>query len=94
MVISRPGRLANLLGSNLFNIVILTITDFCYQKGPLLRDVSVVNTLPALTAMISMGIVVIGLTYRSEKKFLFLAGDAVGILLVYILANILLLAAH
>jgi len=35
--------------SNLFNIVILSITDFCYLKGPLLRSVSPVNTLAALT---------------------------------------------
>lgn len=85
---------ANLLGSNLFNLVILTLTDFCYLKGPLLREVAVVNTLAALTAMISMGIVVIGLTYRAEKKFLFLAGDAVGVIAVYVMANVLLFVAH
>lgn len=85
---------ANLLGSNLFNLVILALTDFCFLKGPILREVSVVNTLAALTAMISMGIVVIGLTYRSEKKLLFLAGDAVAVLSVYVLANILLFIAQ
>lgn len=85
---------ANLLGSNLFNIVILSVTDLCYLKGPLLRSVSIENTLTALTAMISMGIVVIGLTYRSEKKFLFLAGDAVAIAVVYLMANALLFVAH
>ena len=85
---------ANLLGSNLFNVVILAITDFCYVKAPLLRVVSQSNTLIALTAMISMGIVVIGLTYRAEKKLLLLSGDALALLLVYLLANILLFVAH
>ncbi|HEY9715280.1 MAG TPA: hypothetical protein V6C72_17545, partial [Chroococcales cyanobacterium] len=85
---------ANLLGSNLFNLAILAITDFCYLKGPLLRDVSVGNTLAALTAMISMAIVIIGLTYRAEKKVMFLAGDAVGVMLVYVLANFLLFKLH
>jgi cation:H+ antiporter len=85
---------ANLLGSNLFNVVILAITDFCYVKAPLLRVVSQSNTLIALTAMISMGIVVIGLTYRAEKKWLVLSGDALALLLVYLLANILLFVAH
>lgn len=85
---------ANLLGSNLFNVVILAVIDFCYLKGPLLRSVSQVNTLTALTAMIAMGIVVIGLTYRSEKKFLFLAGDAIAVLFVCVLANVLLFVAH
>lgn len=85
---------ANLLGSNLFNVVILSITDFCYLKEPLLRVVSQANTLIALTAMISMAIVVIGLTYRSEKKLWILAGDAISLILIYLLANVLLFAAH
>ncbi len=85
---------ANLLGSNLFNVAILAVIDFCYLKAPLLRSVSQINTLTALTAIISMAIVVIGLTYRSEKKLLFLAGDAVAILLVCVMANVLLFIAH
>ncbi len=85
---------ANLLGSNLFNVVILSITDFFYLKAPLLRVVSQANTLTALTAMISMGIVVIALTYRSERKIWFLSGDALALILVYLLANILLFVAH
>jgi len=85
---------ANLLGSNLFNIAILAAIDFCYIKAPLLRSVSDINVLPALTAVIAMGVIVIGLTYRSERKLLFLAGDALAILLVYIIANVLLFSIH
>lgn len=85
---------ANLLGSNLFNVVILAAIDFSYLKAPLLSCVSQVNTLMALAAIISMGIVVIGLTYRSEKKLLFLAGDAIAISIVFVMANILLFIAH
>jgi cation:H+ antiporter len=85
---------ANLLGSNLFNIVILSITDFCYLKAPLLRSVSVENTLPALTAMISMAIVIVGLTYRPEKKMLFMAADAIAVLFLCLLANVFLFVMH
>lgn len=85
---------ANLLGSNLFNVFILAIIDFCYLKGPLLKGVSQINTLTALTAMISTGIVIIGLSYRSERKFWFLAGDAAAILVVCVVANVLLFLAH
>ena len=85
---------ANLLGSNLFNIAILAILDFCYVKQPLLRAVSPVNTIAALAAMITMSITVVGLTYRSGKKYWFLGGDAIAILLVVILANVLLFIAH
>jgi cation:H+ antiporter len=85
---------ASLLGSNLFNIVVLAITDFCYRKAPLLRVVSVVHTLTALAAIISTAIVVIALTYRSEKKFAFLAGDAIALIAVYVFADMLLFIAR
>lgn len=83
---------ANLLGSNLFNVAILGVIDFCYRKGPLLSSVSSTNVITALMAILSTAIVVIGLSYRSSKKFLFLAGDAIAILLVYALSNYLLVA--
>jgi cation:H+ antiporter len=73
----------NLLGSNLFNIGILAVVDACYTKAPLLQTVSLTNSATALFASIALAIVVIGLTYRSEKKFWFLAGDAIAICLVY-----------
>ena len=81
---------ASLLGSNLFYMVALAITDFCYQKEPLLRHVSSANALAAMTAVVSMAIVIIALTYRAEKKLLFMAGDAAALICVYILANVLL----
>ncbi|PZM82632.1 MAG: sodium:calcium antiporter [Candidatus Melainabacteria bacterium] len=85
---------ANLLGSNLFNVAILAVTDLCYVKAPLLRSVSAVNSSTAICAMIALSIVVIGLTYRSKKKFLFLAGDAMAIAVVYIIANAILFLAR
>lgn len=84
----------NLLGSNLFNIGILSIIDACYTKAPLLRTVSLTNSATALFASIALAIVVIGLTYRSEKKFWFLAGDAIAICLVYCASCALLFFAN
>ena len=81
---------ANLLGSNLFNVTILAVVDLCYLKAPLLRSVNEINALPALAAVMSMSAVVIALTYRSEKKLLFLAGDALAILIIYVMTNWLL----
>jgi cation:H+ antiporter len=80
----------NLLGSNLFNVAILSVTDLCYSKGPLLRSVSATNSATALCAIIALAIVVIGLTYRSEKKFLYMAGDGLGICIIYILSCLIL----
>ncbi len=100
VAVSAAGRgafdmaVASLLGSNLCYMVIFAVTDFCYTREPLLRHVSVTDGLMALGAMISMGIVVIALTYRSEKKIAFIAGDAIALIFVYVLANVLAFMAH
>lgn len=85
---------ANLLGSNLFNIAILSAIDFCYVREPVLRIVSNLNGLSAITAVICTAIVVIGLSYRSEKKFWFMAGDAIAIFIVFAMANFLIFTGH
>lgn len=55
---------ANLLGSNLFDIVILAIDDLFYAGGPLLASVSPVHAVSAVSAMIMTGMAVVGLFYR------------------------------
>lgn len=84
----------NLLGSNLFNVAILSLTDACYTKGPLLRSVAPINAATAMFAVIALASVVIGLTYRSEKKFLYLAGDGIAICIIYVLATAVLYLAN
>jgi cation:H+ antiporter len=84
---------ASLLGSNLCYMVILAITDFCYLQEPLLRHVSPINALPGLSAMVSSAIVVIGLTYKADKKLL-IAGDALALILIYGVTAMLLLTGH
>lgn len=80
----------NLLGSNIFNIVILAIDDVFYTKGNLLKDASEWNLISVLATILMASIAIIGLTYRAEKKRWFLAWDAMLIFAVYI-GNILLL---
>lgn len=83
--------IANLLGSNLFNIVILSVDDLAYVKGPLLEAVSLNHAASGLIAMVMTGVVVVSLTYRVEKKTIFRIGwDALALLLAYG-ANVFLL---
>jgi cation:H+ antiporter len=82
--------IGNLFGSNIFNIFILAIDDFFFLKGPILSFVNQNHIISALSAIAMTAIAVIGLTYRAEKKKLFLAWDSVGILLIYVL-NLMLL---
>ncbi len=82
--------IGNLFGSNIFNIFILGLDDIFFVKGPLLSSASPNHIISALSAMVMTSIAIIGLTYRAEKKRLFVAWDAIGIFIVYA-ANVLLL---
>ena len=80
----------NILGSNVFNIFILALDDFFYTKGPLLTDVSPIHIITAIAAMTMTAIAIIGLTYRTSKKRLFIAWDALAIVILYGVATTIL----
>ncbi|MEW6162164.1 MAG: sodium:calcium antiporter [Nitrospirota bacterium] len=82
--------IGNLFGSNIFNIFILAIDDIFFIKGPLLSFANPNHIISALSAIVMTTIAIIGLTYRAEKKPLFLAWDSIGIILVYVV-NLMLL---
>ena len=82
--------IGNLFGSNIFNIFILALDDVFFVKGPLLSFVSHSNIVSAMSAVAMTAIAIIGLTYRSEKKPLFLAWDSIAIIGVYV-SNVMLL---
>lgn len=60
--------IANLLGSNLFDILILAIDDILYFDGALLYQVSTAHAVTALSAVIMTGIAIIGLFYRPRTR--------------------------
>jgi len=83
--------IANLLGSNLFNMLILAIDDLAYPDGPLFSAVSQNHAVTGAIAVIMTGIVVVSLMYRLEKKTALRIGwDALALILAY-LVNIVLL---
>jgi len=77
---------ANLLGSNLFNIFMLSIDDLFYTKGSLLSHVSPNHAISAISAMMMTGIVIIGLLYRSNSRFFKLVDwVSLALFLLYVL---------
>jgi cation:H+ antiporter len=81
----------NLLGSNIFNILILAIDDIFYTKGHLLKQASDINIVSVFSVIIMTAIAIAGFAFhkREKKKFL-LATDTFLILCVYII-NLLIL---
>lgn len=77
---------ANLLGSNLFNVVVLAVDDAAYARGPLLASASPVHAATALTATVMTGLVIVGLVMRPRGRVLRTASwISLGLLAVYVM---------
>lgn len=76
---------SNLLGSNIFNILILALDDIFYTKGLLLKDASEFHVISILSTIIMTAVVIIGLSYHAKGKRFLLAWDATLIFLIYII---------
>lgn len=87
---STDMAVGNLLGSNLFNIVILFLDDLFYTKGHLLKDATDVNLLSVFFVIMMAGVAIVGFIFPSRKKTLFMAWDTFTIFMLYVI-NIILL---
>ncbi len=83
--------IANLLGSNLFDIVILAIDDLFYREGPLLAHVDTSHALTALTAVMMSTLVIVGLVFRPQGRVVLgLTWISLALLMLYVLNSWLL----
>ncbi len=78
----------NLLGSNLFAILVIAIDDFAYTDGPLFAQVSPAHSITAFAASIMAALCIVGLLYRPGNRFFGRAGwIGLSLLAVYLLSS-------
>lgn len=78
--------IANLLGSNLFDIIILAVDDLFFTEGPLLARVDASHALTAFTAVMMSALVIVGLVFRPQRRaVLGLTWVSLGLFLLYVL---------
>lgn len=78
--------IANLLGSNLFDILILAVDDVFYRKGSLFAHVDASHALTAFTAVMMSALVVVGLVFRPQRRVVLgLTWVSLGLLMLYVL---------
>lgn len=78
--------IANLLGSNLFDIIILAVDDVFYSAGPLLAHVEASHALTAFTAVMMSALVAVGLTFRPQKRVVLgVTWVSLGLFMLYVL---------
>jgi cation:H+ antiporter len=79
--------IGNLLGSNLFDILILAADDIAFQKGPLLSSVSPVHAITAFAAVIMSGIFIVAMLFKPETRLRGTIGwVSLSLLVVYLFA--------
>jgi len=64
---------ADILGSNMFNIAIITPVDLVYTPGSLLSSVSRVHLITAVVAIVMTLLVIVGLRFRQKRKTFFIS---------------------
>ena len=60
---------ANMIGSNLFNLTIMPITDIIYVKGPILAGVSGSHLITAVAVVVMTSLFITGLRLKPGRFF-------------------------
>ena len=78
--------IADILGSNMFNIAIVAPVDLAYREGPVLSLASNSHLVTAATVVAMSLVVIIGIRFRQKRKtFAVASWYAVGLIALYIL---------
>lgn len=85
---------ANLLGSNLFDVLILALDDLALRSGSLYAQVSPMHAVSAMSATLMSGAVVIALVYRPVSRVWHIGSWVSLALLALYLLNAVLLFLH
>lgn len=76
----------NLLGSNLFDLLIVAFDDIAYLRGPIFSDVAQVHAASALAACMMNGAVILALVCRPATRVLrTMSWSSVALLMLYML---------
>jgi len=78
---------ANMLGSNMFNMgIVLVGDDLFYRAGPLFADVSINHVFSGLIAILMTSVIIVGLSSPSRRKtFPGVSWYAIALIVLYLL---------
>jgi len=60
---------ANMLGSNLFNMTIIFVDDIFYRKAPILESVSTRHVLQGCCVMVMTAVIILAMVTKTKRKF-------------------------
>lgn len=79
----------NIFGSNLFNLLIICISDFFYFSKPIFHDVSKNNIISIITFLVLVGISITGILRGKKRRWKF-SPEAVLIFIIYLIFLLIL----
>ncbi|HQT61494.1 MULTISPECIES: sodium:calcium antiporter [unclassified Acidiphilium] len=78
--------MANILGSNMFNMLVLGIDDLFYRHGPILDHASPIHVVSAMSCVVMSGLLIAGLLYRPQNRLFRTVGwISFGLFAMYLL---------
>jgi len=81
----------NVLGSNVFNLMVLAIDDIFYRKGPILSHSESHQIVPAILSLIMTAIFITGVSFKAGRKRLPVGWDTLAMAAIFLLDMWLLL---
>jgi cation:H+ antiporter len=81
--------IGNVLGSNLFNLLILGLDDVFYRQGPLLASAGPTHGVSVLAVVMMNALFLVGLTFKVVTKRFVVTWDTGAMVAVYIAAVML-----
>jgi cation:H+ antiporter len=81
--------IGNVLGSNLFNLLVLGLDDVFYRQGPLLADAAASHSVSVVAVVMMNALFLIGLSHRALAKRFVVTWDTGAIAGVYVTAVLL-----
>jgi cation:H+ antiporter len=75
--------LGNVVGANLFNLIIIALCDFLYRPGILLKAIDVNHSVTIVLVILMTCVVFLGYYFPPRKKFLHLGWDSLSLFLLY-----------
>lgn len=74
---------ANVMGSNIFNMIIVFFADLFYRPGFILASVAPVHIITAMIGLMMSAVALIGLFYRSRRTIFTVGWDSLFISIIY-----------
>jgi len=75
--------IGEILGSNLFSLLLIFLADVVYDGGPVLNQVGGFEVLAALLGITMTGILLVGMLERRDRSFLRMGYDSIAILVLF-----------